>query len=131
MTCEKTSAKPIVLVSPRLESNGPLRPRSLNYAKAVKSAEPTIGWQQVRMAAMMDRIRWMCCVVLSALVICMAAHAKEKEATMKHVKVYYEPGRFGGWPANHGIWSWDSEILVGFSREIGRASCRERVCHCV
>jgi hypothetical protein len=25
-------------------------------------------------------------------------------------------GRFGGWPANHGIWSWDNEILVGFSR---------------
>lgn len=34
---------------------------------------------------------------------------------MKHVKVYAEPGRFGGWPANHGIWSWGDEILVGFS----------------
>jgi hypothetical protein len=33
----------------------------------------------------------------------------------KHVKVYAEPGRFGGWPANHGIWSWGDEILVGFS----------------
>lgn len=33
-----------------------------------------------------------------------------------HVKVYYEPGRFGGWPANHGIWSWGDEILVGYSR---------------
>jgi hypothetical protein len=32
-----------------------------------------------------------------------------------HVKVYAEPGRFGGWPANHGIWSWGDEILVGFS----------------
>ena len=32
-----------------------------------------------------------------------------------HAKVYAEPGRFGGWPANHGIWSWDDEILVGFS----------------
>lgn len=29
--------------------------------------------------------------------------------------VYREPGRFGGWPANHGIWSWGNEILVGFS----------------
>jgi predicted neuraminidase len=29
--------------------------------------------------------------------------------------VYHEPGRFGGWPANHGIWSWGNEILVGFS----------------
>jgi hypothetical protein len=31
------------------------------------------------------------------------------------VKIYHERGRFGGWPANHGIWSWGDEILVGFS----------------
>jgi hypothetical protein len=30
------------------------------------------------------------------------------------VKVYAEPGRYGGWPANHGIWRWGDEILVGF-----------------
>ncbi len=30
--------------------------------------------------------------------------------------VYLENGRFAGWPANHGIWSWGDEILVGFSR---------------
>ncbi len=35
---------------------------------------------------------------------------------LKHVTVYREKGRFGGWPANHGIWSWGNEILVGFSR---------------
>jgi hypothetical protein len=29
--------------------------------------------------------------------------------------VYHKRGRFGGWPANHGIWSWGDEILVGFS----------------
>ena len=34
---------------------------------------------------------------------------------IKHVIVYGEPGRFGGWPANNGIWSWGDEILVGFS----------------
>lgn len=38
------------------------------------------------------------------------------EADVKHVTVYHEPGRFGGWPANHGIWNWDDEILTGFSR---------------
>ena len=37
-------------------------------------------------------------------------------AAFRHVKVYAEPGRFGGWPANHGLWSWGNEILVGFSR---------------
>ena len=34
----------------------------------------------------------------------------------KHVVVYWEKGRFGGWPANHGMWCWGNEILVGFSR---------------
>jgi hypothetical protein len=33
----------------------------------------------------------------------------------QHVLVYRETGRLGGWPANHGIWSWGNEILVGFS----------------
>ena len=41
---------------------------------------------------------------------------QEPDAHIKHVKVYYEPGRFGGWPANNGIWSWGNEILVGFAR---------------
>jgi hypothetical protein len=35
---------------------------------------------------------------------------------VRHVVVYKEDGRFGGWPANHGIWIWENEILVGFSR---------------
>jgi hypothetical protein len=28
--------------------------------------------------------------------------------------VYNVKGRFGGWPANHGIWMWGNEIVVGF-----------------
>lgn len=36
-------------------------------------------------------------------------------AVPKRVLVYRQSGRFGGWPANHGIWSWGNEILVGFS----------------
>lgn len=32
----------------------------------------------------------------------------------EHHIVYKEAGRFGGWPANHGIWSWGDEIVVGF-----------------
>lgn len=51
--------------------------------------------------------------VLFALVAAaVAAHAQ----SIRHVTVYNEPGRFGGWPANHGIWSWGNEIVVGFSR---------------
>jgi hypothetical protein len=34
---------------------------------------------------------------------------------VEHVVVYDEAGRYGGWPANHGIWSWGNEILCGFS----------------
>ena len=34
---------------------------------------------------------------------------------MKHVTVYREPGRYAGWPANYGIWSWGDEIVVGFT----------------
>ena len=33
---------------------------------------------------------------------------------IQHTRVYYEEGRFAGWPANLGIWSWGDEILVGF-----------------
>jgi hypothetical protein len=36
-------------------------------------------------------------------------------ASETHVTVYREKGRFGGWPANHGIWSWGDEVVVGFS----------------
>jgi hypothetical protein len=31
------------------------------------------------------------------------------------VPVYAVAGRFGGWPANHGIWAWGDELVVGFS----------------
>ncbi len=35
---------------------------------------------------------------------------------VEHSNIYAVPKRFGGWPANHGIWSWDNnEILVGFA----------------
>lgn len=52
-------------------------------------------------------------IILSSLAV-QFAHADD--APLQHVIVYHEPGRFGGWPANHGIWSWGEEILVGFSR---------------
>jgi hypothetical protein len=42
--------------------------------------------------------------------------AGEPAKVVRNVVVYGEPGRFAGWPANHGIWSWGDEILVGFSR---------------
>ena len=53
--------------------------------------------------------------VLCGLLISIAAVVGAGEIPVRHVKVYATPGRFGGWPANHGIWSWQHEILVGFS----------------
>jgi len=43
-------------------------------------------------------------------------YGQTNQENIKNVKVYYEPGMTGGWPANHGIWIWDNEILVGFSK---------------
>lgn len=34
---------------------------------------------------------------------------------MDHVTVFRERGRYAGWPANYGIWSWGNEIVVGFT----------------
>ena len=43
-------------------------------------------------------------------------YGQKLQKKVKHVKVYYEEGMFGGWPANHGVWNWGDEILVGFSK---------------
>ncbi len=59
------------------------------------------------------RINALTTFVLTAQIAFGAQQSPPSSAT--HVKVYAEPGRFGGWPANHGIWSWGDEILVGFS----------------
>ena len=45
---------------------------------------------------------------------CLALTAADKSPVVKNVVVYREPGRFGGWPANNGIWVWGNEIVVGF-----------------
>ncbi len=34
---------------------------------------------------------------------------------MRQVTIFREPGRFGGWPANYGMWHWGDEIVLGFT----------------
>ena len=46
---------------------------------------------------------------------CAVMQAATPPKVLEHVLVYREAGRFGGWPANHGIWRWGNEIVVGFS----------------
>ena len=50
-----------------------------------------------------------------ALVTATAVTGQDGPHVHQHVEVYNEPGRFAGWPANNGIWSWDNEIVVGFT----------------
>jgi hypothetical protein len=47
-----------------------------------------------------------------------AASADRGAAQSKNVVVYQEAGRFGGWPANQGVWSWGDEIVVGLRSAI-------------
>ena len=53
---------------------------------------------------------------LRAGILCWLSVLAEPASNSRHIVVYRENGRFAGWPANHGIWSWGDEILVGFSR---------------
>jgi len=70
------------------------------------------------------RVKDMCCGSITALLVCVAISnffisndlLAENPKGIKHITVYREKRRFGGWPANHGIWSWGNEILFGFSR---------------
>ena len=34
---------------------------------------------------------------------------------LQHMEVCSQPGRFAGWPANNGIWSWGDEIVIVFT----------------
>ena len=55
-------------------------------------------------------------VPLFTLLLASALAQELRPSDAKNLIVYQEQGRFAGWPANHGIWSWGDEILVGFER---------------
>jgi hypothetical protein len=54
------------------------------------------------------------CVVTIAVLGLTFGAAAAPPGTVKNVVVYKEAGRFGGWPANNGLWAWGDEIVVGF-----------------
>jgi hypothetical protein len=56
----------------------------------------------------------------AAILIPIALGSARAGEPVRHVVVYAEQGRFAGWPANHGMWSWGDELLVGFSRGYDR-----------
>jgi hypothetical protein len=61
-------------------------------------------------------IRSIAALILTT-VLCLPAAAQEirlASGAAHHVVVYKEAGKFTGWPANNGAWSWGNELLVGF-----------------
>ena len=57
-------------------------------------------------------------IILSAALLTGPARSSlpSPPASTKNVIAYFEAGRFGGWPANGGIWSWGDEIAVCVTR---------------
>lgn len=81
------------------------------------------------------------CVGCSSLWRDAAPHAGEADKSRQYI-VASEPGKFCGWPANNGVWTWDGgkEILVGFefadfmekeSHNIVKTSNRQRLARSV
>lgn len=42
------------------------------------------------------------------------AVSQQTDKFIEHRVLFQEGGKYAGWPANHGIWGWGDEILVGF-----------------
>jgi len=67
------------------------------------------------------------CVFISSLVLLSSNFGCASGPKVeRHVVVYGKDGMFGGWPANHGMWMWGNEILVGFSTGVHKDLGEER-----
>ena len=55
------------------------------------------------------------CALMHGSVFAQEDNGVVQPASKQNVVVFSEPGRYGGWPANHGIWQWENEIVVGFT----------------
>lgn len=60
-------------------------------------------------------MRYLAVILAVAMFAGSTCSAQGSTEAIRHVEVVKEPGRFAGWPANHGIWSWGNEIVVGFT----------------
>lgn len=54
-------------------------------------------------------------ILLGAGVQAAPAPLTAQPATKQNITVFKEAGRYGGWPANHGLWQWGDELVVGFT----------------
>jgi hypothetical protein len=54
-------------------------------------------------------------LILGAWFCAGQASYAESPASVQHVKVFQQDGRFAAWPANGGMWAWGNEILVCYT----------------
>jgi hypothetical protein len=52
-------------------------------------------------------------IALSAAPLTAQERSARAPEVLQHVIAWRAAGRYGGWPANHGIWSWGDEIVCG------------------
>lgn len=55
------------------------------------------------------------CLMLIGCLTYKSCFSQSDPGRAQHIKVFYEKGKFGGWPANWGMWHWGNEILVGYT----------------
>lgn len=55
------------------------------------------------------------CAAIVSIIAAAASVAQEQLPGVDHGEVFFEEGRFGGWPANNGAWIWGDEIVCGFT----------------
>ncbi|CAM4188214.1 sialidase family protein [Flavobacterium weaverense] len=56
------------------------------------------------------------------LINCKIGFAQTNGFSIQHNVVFSEKGKYAAWPANHGIWTWNNEILIGFVEASFKAS---------
>jgi hypothetical protein len=60
-------------------------------------------------------MRFVTLVAFLLTVVCpLTAVGGKPSHVTANITIYKGTDRFAGWPANHGIWAWDNEIVVGF-----------------
>ncbi len=92
------------------------RPVGFRTDRRVKGTESGTGLPHSKMTSDMKRIHCATCAALALLFMNTTSPALASPPTIqRHVVVYEKEGMFAGWPANHGMWNWGNELLVGFS----------------
>ncbi|WP_236973480.1 sialidase family protein [Membranihabitans maritimus] len=77
----------------------------------------TINITQIKNGNKYPILYFSLCLISILLVSCAESKDDKKETSsgeIEHGIVFYEEGKFAGWPANNGMWNWDDEVLMGF-----------------